>query len=214
MFSDDDDDRLNECEWIVDSGANTHVINDKAWFLDFTPIEYSVSTANKSSRLDVCGGGHVQLNLRSPDNTPLEIKLLNVAYCPSSRANILSLDLLCEKANLRGTWGKHGISLLTEDGFQILTIPRKNGLYSFFTKPSSNLATKGLMEEFPSEQKDMNESHAESLPSGIQPPFVTAVLNYSDPVWKWHQRMGHLGLSNLQKLVNSSTGMDLTVKDI
>jgi len=39
-------------------------------------------------------------------------------------------------------------------------------------------------------------------------------VNFDDPVWKWHRRLGHLGFQNMLKLLDSSTGMENTAAQI
>ena len=44
--------------------------------------------------------------------------------------------------------------------------------------------------------------------------FVAATVNFNDPVWKWHRRLGHLGFQNMLSLLDSSTGMEITAAQI
>ena len=39
---------------------------------------------------------------------------------------------------------------------------------------------------------------------------VAATVNFDDPVWKWHRRLGHLGFQNMLNLLDSSMGMEIT----
>jgi hypothetical protein len=43
---------------------------------------------------------------------------------------------------------------------------------------------------------------------------IAATVNFDDPVWKWHRRLGHLGFQNMLNLLDSSTGMEITPEQI
>jgi hypothetical protein len=43
---------------------------------------------------------------------------------------------------------------------------------------------------------------------------VAATVNFDDPVWKWHRRLGHLGFQNMLNLLDSSTRMEITATQI
>ena len=44
--------------------------------------------------------------------------------------------------------------------------------------------------------------------------LIKKTVNFDDPVWKWHRRLGHLGFQNMLKLLDSSTGMEITAAQI
>lgn len=53
-----------------------------------------------------------------------------------------------------------------------------------------------------------------TMPPGARPPFVYPDVDFTDPVWKWHRRLSHIGLDNLRKLLYVAEGIDLTDKQI
>jgi hypothetical protein len=55
---------------------------------------------------------------------------------------------------------------------------------------------------------------AKPLSKRIQQDIMAATVDFDDPVWKWHRRLGHLGFQNMLNLLGSSTGMDITEKQI
>ncbi|KAH0166409.1 hypothetical protein KCU67_g4321, partial [Aureobasidium melanogenum] len=52
------------------------------------------------------------------------------------------------------------------------------------------------------------------MPPETIPPFAVPEIDYDDPVWVWHRRLGHLGFDNMMKLLKMSDGIDLTEKQI
>ena len=52
----------------------------------------------------------------------------------------------------------------------------------------------------------------------LQPHFhlelSAALVDFDNPVAKWHRRLGHLGLQNLRNLLKFSKGITLTDKQV
>ena len=212
-------------KWIVDSGANVCIANDKAWFSEFQKITYTVGTANNGG-LHIEGAGTVLLQLTTNGNEPVELELHNVAYAQDARCNILSLSWIAEKAKLTGDWGIKGISIRTAEGFEIGHASLIDGLFHLQIDPperSNDLqpsqgepiilqanSTRGPK----AVGEDSTQIPEQQTPPGVQPPFVVSLLDYDDPVWKWHRRMGHLSVQSLRDLLKVSNGIDLTDKQL
>jgi hypothetical protein len=81
--------------WLVDTRANMHIVNNTKWFKKeifrlFNDYLIDISTANRSTTLEVKGGGIVQVILRNPDGFPVKVSLLDVAYAPQGKCNLFS----------------------------------------------------------------------------------------------------------------------------
>jgi len=214
-------------KWIVDSGANICIANDKSWFSDLQKVTYTVGTANNGG-LDIEGAGTVPLQLITNDNDPVELELHNVAYARDARCNILSLSWIAEKAKLKGIWDINGISIKTAEGFEIGHAILIDGLFHLQVNASTAEHPNDLHlsqgEPISLQIDDATNIEAtgedstpllhQQLPPGVQPPFVVSLLDYDDPVWKWHRRMGHLSIQSLRDLLKVSDGIDLTDKQL
>lgn len=86
-----DDAAERSSSWILDSGANVCIANDKAWFSEFRKTTYTVGTANNGG-LRIEGAGTVLLQLTTDGNEPVELELHNMTYAQDARCNILSLS--------------------------------------------------------------------------------------------------------------------------
>ena len=115
-------------KWIIDSGANVCIANDKAWFSEFQKVIYTVGTANNGG-LHIEGAGTVLLKLTSDKHDLVELELHNVAYAQDARCNILSLSWITERVKLTGVWGIKGISIKTAEGFEIGHASLIDGLF-------------------------------------------------------------------------------------
>jgi hypothetical protein len=209
-------------KWIVDSGANVCIANDKAWFSEFQKVTYTVGTANNGG-LHIEGAGTVLLQLTTDGDEPVELELHNVAYAQDARCNILSLSWIAERAKLTGVWGIKGISIKTAEGFEIGHASLIDGLFHLQIDPPEHpidlqpsqgepiLLQASSARDIEAVRKDYTD---QQLPPGVQPPFVVSLLDYDDAVWKWHRRMGHLGIQGLRDLLKVSNGIDLTDKQL
>lgn len=114
--------------WIVDSGANICIVNDKELFTDFRALSYKIGTADDQLGISVQGGGKVTLSLCVDGEETADLELTSVAYAPSARCNILSLSWIAETSGLKGSWDKARMTIAYGD--QVIGVaPLIDGLY-------------------------------------------------------------------------------------
>ena len=201
---------LERDRWILDSGANTHAVNDKKWFKTFRELDLKIATADDVNTINIQGGGAVEVVTTTADNEEVSLELTRVAYSPDLRCNIISLSLLGQLGSLRGKWSANRIDIETKDGQIVGSALENEGLYilNFHAATATTKADK--TERMMAQPRNIPMK----VPSGIVPPFVVASIDFSDPVWKWHRRLGHLGLENLRRLLKVSEGMNITDKQV
>ena len=184
--------------WILDSGANVHLINRLEWFTTFKPITYSVGTADSDGKLNIKGEETISLLMLSANDQgePIELVLITVAYALDLRYNVMSLSMLTEAAELHEIWNRRGITIHTSDEIPV------------------DMAT--LNDELYRVEVDISKVPNRKDDTSSEPPkkVATIVIDFSDPVWVWHRRMGHLEIEGLRKLLKMSNGMTLTDKQI
>lgn len=152
--------------WIVDSGSNLHIVNDRKWFSLYTKMPQDVGTADGLGSLHMEGGGTVTLLLDTQDGI-VDLTLRSVAYAPTSRCNILSMSLLSKRAGLLGQWGENRICIIEKNGCKVGHANLIDGLFHLsLAKPTD-----------PSIPK-----HAVTMPCGVRPPYVVALVDYTNPV--------------------------------
>ena len=179
--------------WLADTGANMHIVNDIRWFKKetfrpFKECSVDISTADGSTTLQVKGGGTVQVILKNPDGWPRKVSLSDVAYAPQGKCNLFSGGMFAQKAKLTGIYNDQYMTWINDTGHKIGHAIFDNGLYHLHAERAPDLAKSGEV--------------------------VAAMVNFDDPVWKWHRRLGHLGFQNMLRLLDSSTGMDITAAQI
>jgi hypothetical protein len=122
--------------WILVSGANIHVCNDKSRFISFTPDEASLSTGDASSMS--YGTGTVRLTGRNPETGVARvITLSDVEYAPGFHTSIVSYHQLkirgvnwCQQTDclLEKTTGKPIVSTTHDPiGLWIFDRPNEEG---------------------------------------------------------------------------------------
>jgi hypothetical protein len=169
--------------WLMDSGANVHIVNDIKYFVELHSFSTDIDTASSNSTLEVAGEGTVVVIVQSPAGEEIEIEMTEVMYIPNARCHLVSLSALAEKGNFSGKWGRHNMSL--EHGGQVIcTAQCSKGLYILPVKS-----------DYP------------TIPSGTR---LAGNVDLSHPVWKWHARLGHPSIENMRILLRNSKGMNLT----
>lgn len=209
MLTQNGDLSVERDDWILDGGANTHVVNDKRWFAEFYDFKLQVATADDGNVLEIKGGGTVELHLNTSDGNNAILELSKVAYAPNVRCNILSQSALGQIGNLRGFWNKKGITIETQEGETVAEAMERDGMYYLDVRRLTN-ARYVHESATPSEKT----SSCLIMPTGSKPPLVVATIDFRDPVWKWHRRLGHMSFENLRRLLKVSEGMKLTDKQI
>ena len=118
----------------------------------------------------------------------VKVSLSEVAYAPQGKCNLFSGGLFVQKAKLTGVYNERYMTWVNDHGHTIGHAIFAKGLY---------------------------ELDATRLSKGYDPmDVVAATVHFDDPVWKWHRRLGHLGFQNMLNLLDSSTGMEITAKQI
>ena len=177
--------------WLADSAANMHIVNDTKWFKTFHLLDADINTADNSAVLEVKGGGTVEAVMKDADGQMTKLSLSDVAYAPKGCCNLLSVGMLAKKAGIRGRFDDNNMILSTAEGADVGYAKFHNGLYHIsideITKPTDPFASGEV---------------------------IAAVVDFDDPVWRMHRRLGHLGLQSMLNLKKFSTGINLTEKQI
>lgn len=172
-------------QFMIDSGANIHLCNQRSWFSSFKPFGYKVGTAAADQNVNITGVGTVNVPLSS--GTQLDLN--SVAYSANARANIISLGLLAKIGHLHGTWGPEGITIMDDDGLVATASMNEDALFFLDAETQSNIPSGPIR----------RQAH---------------VVDFSDPVWNWHRKLGHLPLQSMRKLIRVTTGIPLTDRQI
>lgn len=212
---------INKDTWIIDSGANIHIANNRKWFTDYYSLVSDINTADSDGALRIEGGGEAAILLRDA-NGPIDLTLSDVAHAPSSRCNLLSLSALIYKANVEIYVNRRGMRIIDQDGMCVGWATEADGLYHLQTSgitiqepfdPSAMMTTQE-QEQNNADKNASKDTDADTEDAGNPTQKLDSGFNFDDIVWKWHRKLGHLSLDSMAKLVKQVEGLPLTVKQI
>jgi hypothetical protein len=117
--------KLSPNRWIIDTGASSHMTDQKSLFRSSVKPYYKGYWVRVGGRsLEITGQGETKLETESGDS----IKLLNTLYVPFLGANLLSASQLC-KAGLRGAFDHKSLVMLDQDGSLVIHARKHGGVY-------------------------------------------------------------------------------------
>lgn len=96
-------------------------------------------------------------------------------FYKDAKSNIMSLSHVVKRAQAKGEWDAERITVQV-NGVTIVEAKEADGLYYI-----------PVVQIGPSSQRNFS---------------TVAAVNFDDPVWLWHRRLGHLGLQNMVELLD------------
>ena len=206
-------------EWVVDTGATHHLCWNRNAFQDYTETDIR-AISGISGSTNVAGLGTVPLQCRLEDGSAVNIVLKNVLHVPNALYNLLSTNVTQEA----------GIHFRTQDsnlyvpGGPILGwAPLKNCL-QMLRLSSDNAQSESQLIRSNSQEISTPEylGDAGDIGNGLELNVVNKSFNYAsaDPFaapalgrkvsyTTIHRRLGHLGLSYIEKVAKNVRGIDL-----
>ena len=83
--------------WLVDSGASSHIVNDKKLFIDMDSTGRDIETAGNTIRAE--GIGTVELWAETDKGIWVKLTLSNTLFCPTLKRNLLSVGKIQDRGN-------------------------------------------------------------------------------------------------------------------
>lgn len=154
----------------MDSGASTHMVNDKTLFCFLNDKKSEILVAKKNETMKAEGQGQI---------TGVECILKNVTYVPDLSKNLLSVNAITNNGG-EVKFTKDGVIVMRNQEVILKGKKQENGLYIVNIR------------------KEKEES------------MLTEVNEKTD---EWHRKLAHLSIRNMQKLIDMSTGMNITKTD-
>ena len=100
--------------WIIDSGATSHMCNDKSQFTKLKPISKSLQvTLADGHKVEATAIGTVSLELLLPNATTKVITLTDVLYMPRLSCNLLSVPRAFDAGYILN-FSKQGVEILSK----------------------------------------------------------------------------------------------------
>lgn len=163
--------------FILDSGADTHVCNDRSRFQTFREPTEERSLLAGNIEIPIEGYGSVSITLQCHTG-PKKVELLNVAYIPSFHTNIVSFRKLVTKGIYWDT--RKNQLMFKEQVFCTLKDHYGQWVLEYQERDSQESAFISKLSEKPKKSE------------------ATAEV--------WHRRLGHIGTEALDQLTESAIG--------
>jgi transposase InsO family protein len=182
--------------FIVDSGATSHMCQDKEIFTTLEPYEKrnSVITAN-GERLNVMGIGDIVIQTLDKDGRKYRLRLQNVLYIPNLRRNLLSVNDIEAKGNKIKFYNQE---IVLKNG-RIIPM-QKRGKLQYLTGHAimgeTNHDENFTVEIIPSDE-DYEAYKVEGIPD----------------VELWHARLGHQSKKAILELHNHDAVLGLDISN-
>ncbi|CAG8897455.1 unnamed protein product [Penicillium nalgiovense] len=166
--------------WLIDTGAQVHICNNRSLFIEFQETESSIRVGDTETMVD--GIGTVLIYGVSPreDETPKQMMLFNVRYSPGFHTNIISHGLMFSNTkaflNFEEDW-------IQQDGIPLYAVYQDQSL-PWLVQPGIPLANAAI-------KKSARE------------PATQASIE------TWHRRLGHVSKKRIEKLTEMTEGVKI-----
>jgi hypothetical protein len=165
-------------DWLVDSGANTHITADTSNINNPQPFDGTETVGvGNGAGLYVKGIGSSLVHCKSSNSfNPSQFLLKDILHCPNASANLLSINKFCIDNNC--WFALTGSNFFVKDnltGAVLLQGPCENGMYPI-----------------PLHHTSLNKWKGFTAYQGVK---TTGMV--------WHQRLGHPSFSILQHLLKN-----------
>ena len=119
----------SEREWLVDSGATSHMCNNRNLFKQVRDLDSAETiTLGDGRNLEVKSVGTVELEMLLPDGSSRSCSLQKVLYVPELAYNLVSVSRATE-ARKRVTFSKNGCEFSNEHGQITAFATKQSSLY-------------------------------------------------------------------------------------
>jgi hypothetical protein len=183
-------------DWILDSGATTHISPFRHLFSTYLPFATprSIGTANHGS-LQAFGIGDVNMNIFR-DGKNVTIQMRNVLYAPECSANLTAVNALT-KSGMVITFKGNSCDITDASGRFLISASRTKGqLYQIRTQAPA-----------PASPTPVSSS---TSPASTSSQVLALTANKEeDLLLLWHERMGHLNFKTLRFMVRNKLAAGL-----
>ena len=134
--------------WVIDSGATSHMCNNKNLFVELNPIPNAQEvTLGDGHKVEATAVGTVQLETLLPDGQMENCQVIHVLYVPQLSCNLLSVSKAIQTNN-EVAFTKHGCEIRNNKNKIIAMGTKVGGLYQleFCRKQKAHVAEKGSKE--------------------------------------------------------------------
>lgn len=182
-------------EWYIDSGATDHFCGTESEFESFRMLNYvrPIHMGN-GTLINATGIGTIQL--RTCSKHPL--KLTDVLFVPDIRHNLIAVSKL--DGDYRITFTKGTCYIYNSQGQLVAEAQNTDGLYRIHAAAATVTPTTATT---PATAANLT-TRATKAKEAASMPIERMQIS------RWHERLGHLNVDDVVRLVNMADGMKVT----
>jgi hypothetical protein len=202
-------------KWVLDSGASAHICSNKRYFDTLGPVNCSIKWGNSTGSIKASGIGDITLKFEGYyKNTAI---LKNVLYVPEIGVNLLSLGLIKDR-NYTVLFNKDNITIqYSKSGRELASgkYTRNISIFNAYIKPNIENPKESrkpaiLLNSLVKIDPENMPIIAENKLYNANNTSINKNTSISDIVELWHKRLGHIGSSTIEKLLDTVEGIDLS----
>ncbi|KAF5339873.1 hypothetical protein D9611_009047 [Ephemerocybe angulata] len=214
------------CEYLLDSGCTSHLINDRNAFWDFEDVPtHSMTTANCGS-LPTRGRGTIKLSLAgaASDGSDLVLVMKRALYSPDAPCSLVSVGTLQEKgvgieylpAPVDETYIRFG-SLTPWEGLSVKA--SRLGKLSFIpatikypprAADETTLDEPSVVAAATSDDATVADELRALRDLSMDETALTAASAKTPTPHRWHERLGHLGRDRTKQFLTGTYATGIT----
>ena len=164
--------------WYLDKGATRHMCNDRQMFTNIDTRQKTKVYTASDDFVESLGMGDIILKAKvGQNNNP--VKLKNVLFVPDLRNNLISIPSVTENG-YEVKFDKNSACVKRNDGSTVVFAPKSYQLYAL-------------------------DGESEHIEINVRKESAARVdEEKNDNLLRWHQRYGHLNITDLKKMENKN----------
>lgn len=123
--------------WLVDSGASSHMTNNKEFFTELKSTTQRIDLAGEGHTVPATGIGSGIIKCQLSDGSSTEVRLRDVLYVPQLDGGLLSVSKM-RQYGFKVTFDEDGCTIRSRDGKIAAQAAEKNNLFALVCAPSNN----------------------------------------------------------------------------
>ena len=194
FIAQDEQSEIGKNVWIIDSGATSHMCNDKELFTSMEESRGSIEVANGEQVL-IEGKGIITIKVLDKSNRMFPLHLENVLYVPKMRKNLMSIMSITKNGHKTHFNDKGGYFNIKGEGKVFIPFQTEGKLYTLTCYTPDSIESESDMPELIFVSEEVNSAKDEN------------------DLDLWHKRLGHVGKGMIKRLVEHVEGMSIEHDD-
>jgi hypothetical protein len=193
-------------QWIVDSGATSHISHDERCFANYNVVSNETIRAANGAEMVIAGTGDVEFYVRTAAGEDMKITLRQVLHVPQCESHFISVRRITGLGHDVSFRANTIVFYSGQDEVDRVPLERQG---NYWVLPTFKLG--GLTGDEINAVDDKRQVSDERILSSASSAKITGVSTSAATIEVWHARLGHTPIDEVLKLRGRVEGID--VKD-